>query len=285
MASVWRLSETVLAGVPAGDWVLPGLVHYLPIVTTLMAAAFLGSLGARAAPRGWPAHLTWWAVGVFFYGLGTGLESTITLMGNSAELTRHWYWAGAILGGYPLATGTVYLLLDRKIAHILTACSLVVVIAALVAILLSPLNAEAVEPHRPTGDVIGWQWVRLMTPIINLYAAAFLVGGALTSSKRFLRAGDRGHRRWAVVLEVFSWLIPILKLPDFMVGKNPLPPNGRRALGTALIAVGGLLPGIGGSMAKGGVVEALYIGELVGLALIWVGYELCVRTPMGRGGS
>lgn len=53
----------------------------------------------------------------------------------------------------------------------------------------------------------------------------------------------------------------------------------RRAYGTALIAAGALLPGIGGGMAKAGVVEALYIGELFGLVLIWWGYELCTRAP------
>ena len=45
--------------------------------------------------------------------------------GNSAELPRWWYWAGAILGGYPLATGSVYLLFkNRRIAHALTGASL-----------------------------------------------------------------------------------------------------------------------------------------------------------------
>ena len=32
-------------------------------------------------------------------------------------------------------------------------------------------------------------------------------------------------------------------------------------IGTALIALGGLLPGIGGGMAKAGMVEALYVAE------------------------
>ena len=32
-------------------------------------------------------------------------------------------------------------------------------------------------------------------------------------------------------------------------------------------------------MAKAGMVEALYVAELVGLVLIWVGYMTCVRAP------
>jgi len=38
-------------------------------------------------------------------------------------------------------------------------------------------------------------------------------------------------------------------------------------------AVGAILPGIGGSYARMGVVEVLYVTELVGLVLIWAGYR------------
>jgi len=39
-----------------------------------------------------------------------------------------------------------------------------------------------------------------------------------------------------------------------------------------------MLPGIGGGMAKGGMVEALYVGELAGIILIWAGYQLCIKS-------
>ena len=94
-------------------------------------------------------------------------------------------------------------------------------------------------------EAVGWQWIRVMTPFINAYAALFLVGGAVWSC----------HRFWGV------------------------PGQRSRTLGTALIAVGGILPGIGGSMAKAGTVEALYVAELVGLILIWAGYAACIRAP------
>ena len=32
-------------------------------------------------------------------------------------------------------------------------------------------------------------------------------------------------------------------------------------------------------MAKTGLVEALYVGELIGLVLIWLGYTFCVHAP------
>ncbi len=80
-----------------------------------------------------------------------------------------------------------------------------------------------------------------MTPFINVYSAFFLVGGAALSSWQYFKRHDLGHR----------------------------------ALGSTLIAVGAILPGIGGSMAKAGIIEALYIGEFIGIILIWSGDTLC----------
>jgi len=218
-------------------------LHYLPIASTLISAAFLAVLVNRARRRKWKPYLAWWAAGVFFYGLGTGLESIITLFGNSVFLTKSWYIAGALLGGYPLAQGTVYLLLKRRTANILTAISIPFIVVTAILVILSPVNLDALEPHRPGGDVLGWGWVRLMTPFINLYAAFFLVGGAFLSAFRYMRQG----------------IYP------------------GRTTGNFLIAIGAILPGIGGTMAKAGMVEALYVGELIGIILIWAGYEFCVR--------
>jgi len=221
----------------------PLLVHYIPIATTLLAAIFCAVLLNRYRVKGKGAHLLWWAGGVFFYGVGTALEGSITLFGNSVTLNKAWYIAGALWGGYPLAQGTVYLLLRRKTAHILSAISLPMVIGASLLVVASPVDLAAIEPHRPSGDLLGWQWVRLLTPFVNSYAAIFLIGGAILSAVRF--------------------------------AKHTATLN--RAIGNALIATGALLPGIGGGMAKAGIVEALYIGEFVGLILIWIGYGYCVR--------
>ena len=43
-------------------------------------------------------------------------------------------------------------------------------------------------------------------------------------------------------------------------------------IGNTLIAIGALLPGIGGAFTRAGYVEVLYVTELVGLVLIWAGY-------------
>lgn len=61
----------------------PDLVHYTPILTTVLSAAFVTMLLSRARKRRWAPHLVWWAIGIFFYGLGTALESCVTLFGNT----------------------------------------------------------------------------------------------------------------------------------------------------------------------------------------------------------
>lgn len=271
----------------------PGFVHYLPIATTVLSAAFCTILFSRYAQRG-GAHLLWWGLGIFFYGLGTGLESTITLFGNTVALNKAWYIAGALLGGYPLAQGTVYLLLDRRIAHALSAVTLpfIAVVSALV--ILSPVEMSALEPHRPGGAILGWSWVRLTTPFINGYAALFLIGGAILSATRYARLARYpatgcarcGYELTATDVESAGDIV----CPECGSASTPASRTAfarrraaasrSRALGNASIAFGALLPGIGGGMAKAGIVEALYIGELIGLLFIWLGYWLCVRSPM-----
>lgn len=218
------------------------VIHYVPILTTILSAAFAASLYRRWLVRRSP-HLWWWAFGIATYGLGTAIESAITLFGNSVLLTKAWYIAGALLGGYPLAQGSLWLAWSRRVARPLTTVSLTFVIAASILVVLSPVNMAAFDPTRPAGALLAWGWVRLLTPFINLYAVYFLIGGAALSAWRHYKYRGHLYRAW----------------------------------GNALIATGALLPGIGGSFAKAGVVEALYVGEFVGLILIWTGDRVCAR--------
>jgi len=231
-------------------------VHYLPIATTLIAAAFFIVLVRAHTMRRSGLHLLWWAAGVFAYGLGTALESAITLFGNSVALNKSWYIAGALLGGYPLAQGTVFLLCKPRTAWTLTAVTLPVIAVTATLVLLSPVDVSVMLAHKPGGDILQWSWVRLMTPFINGYAALFLIGGAIYSAARYV-------------------LKPAESPEQKTLGR-------RRAIGNIWIAVGAILPGIGGGMAKAGTVEALYVGEFVGIIFIWIGYSICVSAPVLR---
>lgn len=224
---------------------LHSLVLHLPILSTLCAGYFCFELTRRYRRKGGGPHLLWWGIGMGTYGLGTLTESLTTLFGWQPLVFRLWYVAGAFLGGYPLAQGSIYLLMNRRFADWSARIVPTVIAIASVFVFLTPLDASLAEPHRLSGKVMEWQWVRLISPFLNLYAVAFLVGGAFVSALHFRRK-------------------PGLR---------------NRYLGNILIAVGALLPGIGGTFTRFGLVEVLYITELMGLILIYSGYRACVAAP------
>lgn len=225
------------------------LVRHVPVVTTIVAVLFAPVVFRRWQERRPAPHLFWWALGIALYGTGTLTESWTTLFGWNETVFRSWYVAGALLGGAPLAQGTVYLLFSRKTANRMAAALVTVVVVAAVAVFLTPIRTELVEPHRLTGAVMAWQWTRLFSPFINTYAFIFLVGGAAWSAWHFRDGADARNR----------------------------------FVGNLFIAVGALLPGIGGMATRMGHTGVLYVMELIGLLLIWTGYRYNVRPGTVRG--
>ncbi len=219
-------------------------VHYIPIITTLISVPFAYQVLRRYYERRSGPHLLWWGIGIAMFGVGTFTEAFTTLFGWHTVTFRAWYIAGALLGGAPLAQGTVYLLLSRRAANRLTMVLLPFIMVASVFVLLTPINYAAVEANRLSGSVMVWSWVRAFSPFINTYAFIFLVGGAVLSAVRFYRQAGAYHR----------------------------------FVGNVFIAVGALLPGVGGAFTRFGHTEVLYVTELVGLVLIWVGYRTIVRV-------
>lgn len=222
------------------------LIHFLPLVTTGVAAAFAVVLFRHWRSRPSAKYLAWWTAGVVMYGLGTLSESLTTIFGWSEPVFRMWYVTGALMGGVLLAQGVVYLLVSPKTANRLTVILVTYLAIATVIVIVAPVDASVAETYRLSGEVFEWEWVRLLTPVVNLYAVFWLVGGAIWSAWRYRRSA---------------------------IG------TARRVWGNVAIAVGAILPGIGGAAARAGTVEVLYITELVGLILIWVGYRIIVTDP------
>lgn len=220
----------------------PSAVHYLPIVTTIVSAFFAVLVFRRYREKG-GTHLFWWGLGIVAYGAGTVTESLTTLFGWNEAVFRAWYITGALLGGAPLAQGTAYLHFPKRIADATAVLLVGAIVAASVAVLLTPVDPSLAESHRLSGAVFTEQGVRRYSPFINSYAALVLIGGAIVSAVRYAAIAGQRHRMWANVA----------------------------------IALGGLLPGIGGASARFGHVEVLYVTELVGLLLIFVGFRLSVR--------
>lgn len=215
------------------------LIEYIPIITTIFAAFFSVQIFKHYNERK-KKYLLWWTIGVITFGLGTLAESINVLIGWSELNLKYWYIVGALLGGFPLAQGTVYLLLKRSFADVSSVIFISIIVIASIFVILTPLSIPESFDNKLTGAIFSWKWVRLFSPIINLYAFIFLVGGAIYSAIKYYRLG--------------------IKEAPFK--------------GNIFIAIGGLLPGIGGTFTRMGYVEVLFVTELIGLLLIYAGYRI-----------
>ena len=214
-------------------------LHFIPILTTTFSIYFLNHIFQHYIQKKSAIYLLWWSIGVLTFGLGTLSESINTLFGWSEINFRFWYIVGALLGGFPLAQGTVYLLLKKKTANILSLIFVSLIVLVSIFVILSLVDSSLVTDGRLSGKVLEWQWTRYFSPFINLYSFIFLFGGAIYSAIQYRK--QRADKRF---------------------------------LGNIFIAVGSLLPGIGGSFTRFGYVEVLYVTELLGLVSIYYGYKI-----------
>ncbi len=223
---------------------MQNITHYIPILTTIISFAFMVVLYRHWQRKPEAKYLMWWIIGAFCFGFGTLTEAINVLFGWSVINMKAWYIAGALLGAFPLAQGTVYLLLRKKTADLLTWFFIVYISIAAIAIILAPVDMSLVDPTRLTGKVMTWTWARLFSILPNTYSLIFLVGGAAWSAIQYARKSGGGDR----------------------------------ALGNWLIAIGALLPGIGGSFTRMGYVEVLFVTEFIGILLIWAGYRTMTQS-------
>jgi hypothetical protein len=215
------------------------LIEYIPIITTLFSIFFFKEIFSHYLIRK-TKYLLWWSVGVLTFGLGTSAESINAIFGWNEINLKYWYIVGALLGGFPLAQGTVYLLMKKRFADITALIFVVIIFVASLFVIMTPLSIPDDFRYKLTGSVFTWKWVRYFSPFVNLYASVFLIGGAIYSAIRYHRQTEKEAR--------FK--------------------------GNIYIALGALLPGIGGSFTRLGYVNVLFITEFAGLLLIYIGYRI-----------
>jgi hypothetical protein len=220
-------------------------MQYVPVLSTLVSFAFAGSIFYRYAHRK-GMHLLLWGIGMVLYGIGTLCE-VLLILSFSPLVLKIWYIAGAMLTAAWLGQGTVHLLVRRgNIAMILTVILSVVSLLAIWLVLTAGINVTAANGYQITqsasaqyGDIlIRGGFIVFLTIILNIYGTITLVGGALYSVYIF-------------------WRKHILV---------------DRMIGNILIAVGALFPVMAGSLLKAGVVDLLYLSELIGAILMYLGF-------------
>jgi hypothetical protein len=228
---------------------LTTLIPFLSFVLSFVAAGFVFARYARTKRP----YLLVWSLGLVMYGIGGFCEAFFGAFGWNSFVFRLWYLFGAILVAAWLGQGTVYLLFNRKTAHVLMGVLAAASVYGLVRVFGAELDPALLTTSIHTGSELSGHaivtpGVRLLTPFFNLYGTAALVGGAVWSAFVFFRKRILLHR----------------------------------TLGNLLIAVGAILPAFGGTFSRMGVPLALYIGELLGVILIFLGYLRATHTMQGN---
>jgi hypothetical protein len=225
-------------------------MHYLPILSTIITFIFAAAVFNRyRVKKG--LHLLFWGIGLVLYGIGTLTEVVMLFTYNELAL-KLWYLCGAMLTAAWLGQGTVNLLVRRRgVASTLNIILIIVSLLALVLILLAPVTAAAAgfNPAQPASaqykDILTRSGIIiLLTILLNIYGTFTLVGGAAYSAYIF-------------------WRKKVLF---------------NRMVGNILIAVGALLPAMGGSFLKMGLPDFLYLSEFLGVILMYIGFLQATAT-------
>jgi hypothetical protein len=219
-------------------------MNYLPLLSTIVTFAFAAAVFNRYRQRS-GVYLLLWAIGLFLYGLGTLSEVILSLTFN-VFVVKLWYLTGAMLTAAWLGMGTVHLLIRKgNAAQILTWILAAVSALALILILAAPANSTVYDVTRPVSEQYKEILTRsgliiLLTILLNLYGTITLVGGAIYSAFLFWRKKILANRMY----------------------------------GNILIAAGALSPATGGTFLRAGLVDMLYLSELVGAILMFIGFIL-----------
>lgn len=221
-------------------------MNYIPILSTLVSFAFAFAVFQRYQKKG-GRHLLLWSFGLLLYGLGTLSEVILGFTFNEAVL-KLWYLTGAMLTAAWLGQGSIQLLIRKgNWAVYLTYALGVISLLCLALIALAPLTGA--QANYNLGGTVSEQYKSILTRsglivfltiILNIYGTLGLVGGAGYSA--------------------------------FLFWKKKVLAN--RMFGNILIALGALSPAMAGTFVKAGIVDALYISELIGAVIMYIGFTM-----------
>lgn len=207
----------------------------IPLVSAIVSFVFTIAVLDQFFARRKPYQLIW-AVGLFMYSISTGTEFWTGVWGLNDTVYRMWYLFGAIFVAAYLGMGTLYLLTPRRIAHIIMAILLTASFYAAFRVFTASIDLSSLLV---LSGVAMPQGVRLITPLFNTFGTVALAGGAIYSAWVFWRRRIMPHR----------------------------------VISNILIAVGAILPAIGGThMRLGGGLQLFYIFELLGIIIIFIGF-------------
>ncbi len=213
-------------------------IGIIPLISTIVSFIFAVTVLDQYFARRQPFQLLW-TIGLLMYGISAFTEFYTETYGLHLVMFRLWYFFGAICVAAFLGQGTIYLLAKRRIAHILMVILIVLSIYAAIRLFSANITLGTATSLTDKLIVVPAD-IGVLTGLLNIYGTVTLVGGALYSAWVFWR-------------------------------KRILP---HRVVSNVLIALGALLPAIGGSLLRLGTSPGVsfYCLELAGVIIIFIGF-------------
>ena len=214
----------------------PAVAHALPPIAAALLAIAFALLLVRSLLRRMAGQKALWAIGFALFAVAAVSEALAQRSGWSPGLFRTYYVAGGVLTVAYLGAGSAWLLLPRRGRDVLTGALVVASVAAVTAVLLAPVDAQALA-IAPTGKpppnaVLGGH-AFLWAITLNSVGTVFLVGGSLLSILRR-----------------------------------------QRVRANVWIACGALTVAAATGVSRAGDTSLVTLGELIGIALMFCGFTL-----------
>jgi hypothetical protein len=259
-----------------------------------------------------PLYRVWYLIGAFFVAayLGTGsiyllsktrfgyfagitvliggllslLFSHVTAKGSSVALYPGSETAGTVafviaaIGGVAIIVATA--VRRRLAAHIamgvLVVGSIAVAYMVMTASLAAPGWAVDASTHVPVGTAFPG-YVRVLTGPFNIAGALCLVFGAIYSA--YIYMPKRKVLRAKITTPVYAQLYGVVAVAVNLVASLPVAVDAlfrgklnSRVPATMLIAIGAFIPGVTSGLNRFGVTWSFFLGELLGVVLIFGGF-------------
>jgi hypothetical protein len=219
----------------------PQIAHaLLPVAAALVAGLFCVLL-LRSFRRRPAGQKALWAVGFALFATAAASEALAQRDGWSPALFRSYYLAGGVLTVAYLGAGSAWLLLPPRARDILVGGLSVATVAAAVTVLLAPLDLHMLA-RTPSGR-----------PPVN-----DAIGGYA-----FV---------WAIALNSLGTLFLVGGSLYSILRRQRIRPN-------VWIGGGALVVALATGLSRTGDYSFVYLGELVGIALMFSGFTFVGRAP------
>jgi hypothetical protein len=214
--------------------------HVTSLLATVLTYCFAAAVLDQYLHRRRPYQLVWSAALVAF-AIAFTAQSVAALGSWTPLLYRLWYGFGALYAVPLLGLGTVYLLCPRWAKITATVIVAELMVWGFLRIYGQPLSADMLLPKpgatHPDTQLLPPD-IRATAVLLNSLGTLVLVFGAAWSAAAFWRRHTAPHR----------------------VASN------------VLIAAGALIAGGAGALEKFGQPSLLYLGNLLGMAVIFLGF-------------